>query len=65
MKLFRWMATLFAVLFGRLLRRRASEEEESSDGRIVPEGSPERRAENWVLVLLGVAVLWAAGFVVA
>jgi ubiquinol-cytochrome c reductase iron-sulfur subunit len=64
-KVFRWLATLFALLFGRLLRRRSSDGEGSSDGRIVPEGSPERRAENWVLVLLGIAVLWAVGFVVA
>jgi ubiquinol-cytochrome c reductase iron-sulfur subunit len=65
MRVFRWIAALFAVLFGRLLRRRSEEGEESSDGRIVPEGSPERRAENWVLVFLAMAVLWAAGFVVA
>jgi ubiquinol-cytochrome c reductase iron-sulfur subunit len=64
-RFFRWIATLFAVLLGRLLRRRAADGGYSSDGRIVPEGEPGRRAENWVLVLLAGAVLWAAGFVVA
>ena len=64
MRVFRWIATLFAVLFGRLLRSRSSEADGGSDGRIVPEGSPARRAENWVLVLLGIAVLWAIGFIV-
>ena len=64
MKPWRWIAALFALLFGRI-RRHSERSDDGSDDRIVPEGSPERRAENWVLVFLGVAVLWAAGFVVA
>jgi ubiquinol-cytochrome c reductase iron-sulfur subunit len=62
-KLWRLLTALFALLFGRLVRRKSGEDG-GSDGRIVPAGSPERRAENWVLVLLAIAVLWAAGFVV-
>ena len=61
MKPLRWMVALLALL----LRRRHRPERASSQERIVPEGSPERRAENWVLVALAIAVLWAAGFVVA
>jgi ubiquinol-cytochrome c reductase iron-sulfur subunit len=64
MRPWRWIVALFALLFGRLLRRRRAGEGEGGDGRIVPAGTPERRAENWVLVLLLIAVLWAAGFVV-
>jgi ubiquinol-cytochrome c reductase iron-sulfur subunit len=57
----RWLIALGTLLFGRIVRRR------SHDGgeRIVPEGSPQRGAENLVLILLGIAVLWAAGFVIA
>ena len=63
MKPWRWIVALFTLLSGRLLRRHESE---SDDGeQIVPKGSPERQAENLVLALLGIAVLWAAGFVVA
>jgi ubiquinol-cytochrome c reductase iron-sulfur subunit len=65
MRLRRWIVALFALLFGRLARRRTQSAEEGGEGRIVPEGSTERRAENWVLMLLGIAVLWAIGFVVA
>ena len=67
MRLRQWLMTLVAVIVGRLLRRRsgASTGDGGGDGeRIVPSGSPERRAENAVLVLLGLAVLAAAGFIV-
>ena len=37
---------------------------QAGGGRIVPEGSKQRTAENAVLVLLGLAVLWAFGFLV-
>ena len=66
MKALRWLIALVAVLFGRRRSKQpgGGSDESGSEGRIVPEGSPERRAESWVLVLLGIAVLWAAGFVV-
>ncbi len=69
-----WLVALFALLTGR---RRASgdssatgDSSASGDGasgqdqRIVPAGTPERRAENIVLILLGIATLFAAGFIV-
>ena len=62
MRRWRWIVALLAALFGRRLRR--SSDDGGARERIVPAGSPDRRAENWVLVLLGIAVLWAAGFVV-
>jgi ubiquinol-cytochrome c reductase iron-sulfur subunit len=37
---------------------------EESTERIVPSGLPDRRAENWVLALLGLASLAAIGFIV-
>jgi ubiquinol-cytochrome c reductase iron-sulfur subunit len=61
MRPWRWLVALLTLLFGRLLRRRS---DSGGDDRIVPEGQPDRRAENLVLVLLGISVLWAAGFVV-
>ena len=61
MKLWRWFVALLTLLLGRLMRRHAKEEEGE---RIVPAGTPERRAENVVLLLLALAVLWAAGFIV-
>jgi ubiquinol-cytochrome c reductase iron-sulfur subunit len=66
MKAWRWFVALMTLLFGRLLRRRSHERngEAKSKERIVPAGTPERRAENIVLVLLALAVLWAAGFIV-
>lgn len=68
MRLRQWLMTLVAVVVGRLLRRRSAASMGGGDGgdneRIVPAGSPERRAENAVLVLLGLAVLAAAGFIV-
>lgn len=66
----RWLMALVAVIAGRLLRRRSadsgsdSSSAESAPERIVPAGTPERRAENAVLILLGLAVLAAAGFIV-
>jgi ubiquinol-cytochrome c reductase iron-sulfur subunit len=57
------MLALVALVLGRLRRHHA--EDGDGDERIVPEGSSERRAENWVLVWLGIAILWAVGFVVA
>jgi ubiquinol-cytochrome c reductase iron-sulfur subunit len=38
--------------------------EEANGHRIVPAGKPDRGAENWVLVLLGIACLFFAGFIV-
>lgn len=65
MKAWRWIVALVALLYGRLRRSRVQRQGGSDGERIVPKGSPERRAENWVLALLGIAVLWAVGFVVA
>ena len=62
MKLWQW---LFVLIFGRLLRRRPpSERSTEMPTRIVPAGTPERSAENVVLVLLGLGALFALGFVV-
>jgi ubiquinol-cytochrome c reductase iron-sulfur subunit len=61
MKLWRWLVALAALVFGRRWRRKREEEERE---RIVKEGSPQRRAENVVVVLLGIASLWAIGFIV-
>src|SRR5947209_8249587 len=60
----RWILALFALVLGRIRRKRSEQADGGADGRIVPAGSPERTAENWVLVALGIAVLWGAGFVV-
>ena len=64
MRLLRWLGRLMwalaALTFGWLARQ----SEENQPERIVPAGRPERRAETVVLILLGIAVLWAAGFVV-
>jgi ubiquinol-cytochrome c reductase iron-sulfur subunit len=64
MRLLRWLGRLVVAMLtlglGRLARRSQDKERE----RIVPAGSPERRAETVVLVLLGIGVLWAVGFVV-
>jgi ubiquinol-cytochrome c reductase iron-sulfur subunit len=53
---------LLTLLFGRVVRRRSGDGE--NDDRIVPAGTPERRAESLVLVLLAIAVLFAVGFIV-
>jgi ubiquinol-cytochrome c reductase iron-sulfur subunit len=62
MRPWRWLVALLTLLFGRVLRRRSGDGE--NDDRIVPEGTPERRAENLVFVLLAIAVLFAVGFIV-
>src|SRR5581483_9852369 len=54
MRPWRWIVALLALLFGR---RKAGEKTEES-GPIVEQGTPERRAENVVLVLLGIATLF-------
>ncbi|HEY1713774.1 MAG TPA: Rieske 2Fe-2S domain-containing protein [Solirubrobacteraceae bacterium] len=62
MKLWQW---LFALIFGRLLRRRpAPDPQRETAERIVPAGTPQRSAENLVLVLLSLAALFALGFIV-
>lgn len=61
MKLWHWLVALGALLFGRRRRRRL---EQAEQDRIVAPGTPQRRAENVVLVLLAIAVAWAIGFVV-
>jgi len=58
----RWLTALFTLLFGWLWRRR--EEKDEDEERIVPKGSPERRAETVVVILLAIASLFAIGFVV-
>ncbi len=70
MRPWRWVVALTALLFGRRRRRRSQEEDGGEGGgggeqqRIVPAGTPERRAENLVLLLLAIATLFAIGFVV-
>jgi ubiquinol-cytochrome c reductase iron-sulfur subunit len=61
MKLWQWLAALLTLLFRRVARRHTEDEDAA---RIVAEGTPQRRAENVVLVLLGIASLFAIGFVV-
>ncbi len=63
MKLWQWLLALLAAGFGK---RRPTAQPPSGDGaeRIVAAGAPERRAENIVLGLLGVAILFALGFIV-
>jgi ubiquinol-cytochrome c reductase iron-sulfur subunit len=38
---------------------------EQDGHRIIPAGKPDRRAENWVVALLGIATLFAIGFIVS
>jgi ubiquinol-cytochrome c reductase iron-sulfur subunit len=66
MKLWRWLVALGALLFGRRVRRERAKEEQPAEAKepIVEQGPPERGAENLVLVLLGIASLFALGFVV-
>lgn len=71
MKPWQWLVALLATLAGLWRRRRESDSEASSGSnaaststRIVAAGTPERRAENVVLVLLGIAILFALGFTV-
>jgi ubiquinol-cytochrome c reductase iron-sulfur subunit len=70
MKLWQWLVALLALLFRRRHGRKASAAAGAGDAgdgppkRIVAAGAPDRRAENVVLVLLGIAALFALGFVV-
>jgi hypothetical protein len=58
-KALRWIVALFTLLFGR---RRAKKLAQQQSERIVPAGTPERRAEVVVVVLLGIAALFAIAF---
>ena len=68
MTVLRWLAAL--VAFRWLRRRGAAQAAASAEGdpeqseRIVPAGEPARGAENLVLVFLGLATLFAIGFMV-
>jgi ubiquinol-cytochrome c reductase iron-sulfur subunit len=53
----RWLVALVVLLVGRLRRRPLLDDERE---RIVPPGTPDRRAENLVLLLFGAATLCAA-----
>jgi ubiquinol-cytochrome c reductase iron-sulfur subunit len=66
MRAWQWLVAVLAVI-GRLLRGRAGAAGSTGsedDERIVASGTPARRAENAVLILLALAVLAAAGFIV-
>lgn len=56
MRPWRWIVALLTLLFGRLMRRKADDEQAP--------GPPVRRAEILVVVLLTIAALWAVGFIV-
>jgi ubiquinol-cytochrome c reductase iron-sulfur subunit len=62
MRLWRALVALVTLVIGRRLKRPRRTEGDDRE-RIVAEGSPQRGAENLVLVLLGVASLFALGFV--
>jgi ubiquinol-cytochrome c reductase iron-sulfur subunit len=68
MTFLRWLAAL--VAFRWLRRRGAAQSAASAQGepertdRIVPAGEPARGAENLVVVFLGLATLFAIGFIV-
>lgn len=66
MRPWRWVVALVALVFGRTRRHRAESEDQTGaeEKRIVPPGTPERRAENLVLLLLAIATLCAVGFIV-
>jgi ubiquinol-cytochrome c reductase iron-sulfur subunit len=53
----RWLVALVVLLVGRLRRRPLLDDEPE---RLVPPGTPDRRAENLVLLLFGGATLCAA-----
>ena len=63
MRLWRSFVALFTLLIGRRLTRHRQAGDVDEE-RIVAEGPPERRAETLVLVLLGIAIVLALGFVV-
>ena len=58
----RWLIALGTLMFGR---RRAKRLAQARSEPIVPPGSPSPRAEIAVVVLLGIAALFAIGFLVA
>ena len=58
MRALRWLLALLSL--GRVARRRAREQ--SDEERIVPKGSPERGAENLVLLLFLLTMVFAGGF---
>lgn len=71
MSVWRWLAAFVLVkLFGRRPRPEPSDGDapasppKGEGSRIVPAGAPNRRAENVVLALLGIASLFAVGFIV-
>ncbi len=65
MKLWRWLVALGTLLFGRRARRKdVKEAQAEAKEPIVAQGTPERGAENVVLVLLAIASLFAIGFIV-
>jgi ubiquinol-cytochrome c reductase iron-sulfur subunit len=64
MRVRRWLVALATLLFGWITRRRQAKEDVQPGERIVPEGTPERRAENVVVALLAIAALFAIGFIV-
>jgi len=71
MRVWRWLVAIATFLFGRRVRqerKRAKQREKRQEAEakdpIVAQGSPERGAENLVVALLGIASLFALGFVV-
>jgi ubiquinol-cytochrome c reductase iron-sulfur subunit len=62
MRLWRWIVAFATLLFGWATGRSRRKKEPP---QIVEQGTPERRAETVVLVLLAIATLFAVGFVVA
>lgn len=63
MSLWRALVALVTLVIGRRLTRHRTAETQDGE-RIVAEGTPERRAENLVLLLLAIAIVFALGFVV-
>jgi ubiquinol-cytochrome c reductase iron-sulfur subunit len=66
MRLWQWIVALFLARRHRDRPIKPADGDSAgpeSSGRIVPAASPERRAETIVVVLLGIAMLFAAGFI--